>query len=259
LAPALDRLRQADDRGALLLEGPLLILVRDAEGDQLPVELRDLILSLLQRRLRPFESSMLPLECRPGIDEGGPLLLELTLGLLAGGTLLPELLLRYDDRGGLGGEGGLQLLGLLGPLLGHPRPLLSLVSPGPRLLELRAVLSVLSPDRDHLRLPVSRHGARPLQVPSRLLQRLVLVDEGRANRLNGVGARCGLPLQLQELVAPSLCPVRQPAVPGPQSLGEGVESVALLSELVELSAHLVKGAVPFAGTELQLLPPTDKN
>jgi hypothetical protein len=41
-------------------------------------------------------------------------------------------------------------------------------------------------------------------------------------------------------------------------LGEGVESVALLPELVELSAHLVEGAVPVAGTELQLLPPADK-
>jgi hypothetical protein len=27
---------------------------------------------------------------------------------------------------------------------------------------------------------------------------------------------------------------------------------------VELSAHLVEGAVPIAGTELQLLPPVDK-
>jgi hypothetical protein len=71
---------------------------------------------------------VLPLERRPGIDEGGPLLLELTLGLLAGGTLLPELLLRCDDRSGLGSEGGLQLLGLLGPLLGLPRPLLNLAS-----------------------------------------------------------------------------------------------------------------------------------
>jgi hypothetical protein len=250
LVPALDRLLQADDRGALLLEGPVLILVRDAEGDQLPVELRDLIPSLLQRRLRPFESSMLPLERRPGIDEGGPLLLELTLGLLAGGTLLPELLLHCDDRSGLGGEGGLQLLGLLGPLLGLPRPLLGLASPGQRLLELRAVLPALSPDGDHLRLLVCRYGARPLQVPSRLLQRLVPVDEGCANPLNGRGARRGLPLQLQELVAQSLFPVCQPAVPGPQGLGEGVESVALLPELAELSAHLVEGAVPVVGTEL---------
>jgi hypothetical protein len=68
-----------------------------------------------------------------------------------------------------------------------------------------------------------------------------------------------LPLQLQELVAQSLCPVCQPAVPGPQGLGERVESVALLPELAELSAHLVEGAVLVAGAELQLLPPTDKN
>jgi hypothetical protein len=94
LALALDCLLQADDRGALLLEGPELVRVRDAEGDQLPVELRDLVLPLLQRRLRPLESSMLPLERRPSINEGGPLLLELTLDLLASSALLPELLLR---------------------------------------------------------------------------------------------------------------------------------------------------------------------
>jgi hypothetical protein len=41
-------------------------------------------------------------------------------------------------------------------------------------------LPVLGPDGDHLYLPVRRHGARPLQVPSRLLQRLIPVDEGRA-------------------------------------------------------------------------------
>jgi hypothetical protein len=34
----LDRLLQADDRGALLLQGPLLVRVRDAEGYHLPVE-----------------------------------------------------------------------------------------------------------------------------------------------------------------------------------------------------------------------------
>jgi hypothetical protein len=50
---------------------------------------------------------MLSLERRPGINKGGPLLLELTLGLLAGGTLLPELLLRCDNRDDLSGEGGL--------------------------------------------------------------------------------------------------------------------------------------------------------
>jgi hypothetical protein len=47
LASALDRLLQADDRGALLLEGLDLVHVRDAEGDQLPVELRDFVFLLL--------------------------------------------------------------------------------------------------------------------------------------------------------------------------------------------------------------------
>jgi hypothetical protein len=44
----LDRLLQADDRGALLLEEPLLVRVRDAESNQLPIELRDIGLPLLQ-------------------------------------------------------------------------------------------------------------------------------------------------------------------------------------------------------------------
>jgi hypothetical protein len=141
LAPALDRLLQADDRAPLLREGPALVLVRDAEHDQLPVELRDVILLLLEGRPRPLERSALllelpqrlltrqalPLERSPGLDVGGPLLLELTLSLLASGALLPELLLRCDDRGGLVGEAGLQLLGLPGPLLG-------LALPGPRFL-----------------------------------------------------------------------------------------------------------------------------
>jgi hypothetical protein len=67
---------------------------------------------------------MLPLERRPGISESGPLLLELTLDLLAGSTLLPKLLLRLGNRGDLSGEGGLEFFGLLSPLLGLPRPLL---------------------------------------------------------------------------------------------------------------------------------------
>jgi hypothetical protein len=61
-ALSLDRLLQDDDRGALLLEGPLLIRVRDAEGYQLPVEPRDLGVPLLQRLLRRLASGALPLE-----------------------------------------------------------------------------------------------------------------------------------------------------------------------------------------------------
>jgi hypothetical protein len=61
------------------------------------------------------------------------------------------------------------------------------------------------------------------------------------------------------VVAQSLYPVRQPAIPGPQGLNEGVEGVALLPELAELGAQLVEGAIPVAGAELQLLPSADKN
>jgi hypothetical protein len=55
-----------------------------------------------------------------------------------------------------------------------------------------------------------------------------------------------------------LCPVHQPAVPGPQGLREGVESDALLPEPVELGAQLVEGTIPVAGVLLQLLPSADE-
>jgi hypothetical protein len=100
-------LLQADDGSALLLEGLLLIRVRDAESYQLPVEPSDVGAPLRQRLLRRLASRALPLERRPGIGKSGPLLLELPLGPLAGGTLLPELVLRRGERGDLGGEGGL--------------------------------------------------------------------------------------------------------------------------------------------------------
>jgi hypothetical protein len=60
---------------------------------------------------------------------------------------------------------------------------------------------------------------------------------------------------LQELVAQGLCPVRQPAVLGPQGLRERVEGVTLLPEPAELGTHLVEGAVLVAGTVLELLSP----
>jgi hypothetical protein len=45
---------------------------------------------------------------------------------LAGSALLQELLLSDGERRGLSVEGGLQIIGLLGPLLQPARPLLSL-------------------------------------------------------------------------------------------------------------------------------------
>jgi hypothetical protein len=64
---------------------------------------------------------------------------------------------------------------------------------------------------------------------------------------------------LQELVAQGLCPVRQPAVLGPEGLRERVEGVTLLPELTELGTHLVKGTILVVGAVLELLPPTDQN
>jgi hypothetical protein len=172
---------------------------------------------------------------------------------------LLELVLRRGERGDLGVEGGLQLVGLLGLLLGRPRPLLGPALLGLRLLEPRAELLVLGPDGPHLRFPVRRHGAHLLHIPSRLLQRLIPIDEGCANPLKGGRTRRGLTLVLQELVAQGLRPVRQPAVLGPQGLHEHVEGVMLLPELAELGTHLVEGAILVAGTVLELLPPTDQN
>jgi hypothetical protein len=92
-----------------------------------------------------------------------------------------------------------------------------------------------------------------------LLQRLIPLDEGRANPLEGGGARRGLPFALLELVAQGLRPVRQRAIWRPQGLRERDEGVTLFLETAELGAHLVKGAILVAGAMLELLPPADRN
>jgi hypothetical protein len=62
-----------------------------------------------------------------------------------------------------------------------------------------------------------------------------------------------------ELITQGHGPVRQPAVRGPQGVGERVEGVAPLPELADLGAHLVKGGVLVAGAELELLSPTSQH
>jgi hypothetical protein len=62
-----------------------------------------------------------------------------------------------------------------------------------------------------------------------------------------------------ELIAQDHSPVRQPTVRGPQGVGERVEGVAPLPELVELGAHLIEGAVLIAGAVLELLSPTSQD
>jgi hypothetical protein len=46
---------------------------------------------------------------------------------------------------------------------------------------------------------------------------------------------------------------------GPEGVGERIEGVAPLPELVELSGHLIKGAILVAGVVLELLSPTSQN
>jgi hypothetical protein len=62
-----------------------------------------------------------------------------------------------------------------------------------------------------------------------------------------------------KLIAQGHGPVRQPAVRGSEGVGERVEGVAPLPELVELGGHLIKSAVLVAGTVLELLSPTSQN
>jgi hypothetical protein len=62
-----------------------------------------------------------------------------------------------------------------------------------------------------------------------------------------------------KLIAQGHGPVRQPAIRGPEGVGERVEGVAPLPELVELGGRLVEGAVLVAGAALKLLSPTSQN
>jgi hypothetical protein len=203
-ALGLDRPLEAPDGLALLLEGQLLARAGDAEHHQLALDLGELGVPVLQRHLRRLASSALPLQGRPGVDEGGLLLLEPPLSSLASGALLQELLLSNGEGRDLGVEGGLQVVGLLDPLLEHTRPLLGL---GLRPLEGRAEPPVLAADAGHLRLPVGRQCAHLLQVRARLPQRLIMVDEGCADPLEARATRRVLPRALGEFIAQGHGPV----------------------------------------------------
>jgi hypothetical protein len=62
-----------------------------------------------------------------------------------------------------------------------------------------------------------------------------------------------------ELIAQGHGPVRQPAVQGPEGVGERVEGAASLPELMELGSHLIEGVVLLAGAVLELLSPTSQD
>jgi hypothetical protein len=256
---SLDRPLEAPDGLALLLEGQLLARARDAEHHQLALDLRELGVPVLQRHLRRLTSCALPLQGRPSVDEGGLLLLEPPLSPLTGGALLQELVLSNGERRELGVKGGLQVVGLLGPLLKRARPLLSLALLRLRPLERRAEPPVLAADAGHLRLPIGRQRAHLLQVRARLPQCLITVDEGRADPLEARATRRVLPRALRKVIAQGHGPVRQPAIRSLEGVGECVEGTASLPELVELGVHPVEGAVLVAGAVLELLSPTTRN
>jgi hypothetical protein len=258
-APSLDRLLEAPDGLALFLEGQLLARARDAEQHQLAHDLGELDVPVLQRHLRHLASDALPLQGRSSVGKSGLLLLEPPLSPLAGSTLLQELVLGGGERRDLGVEGGPQVVGLFGLLLERARPLLGLALLSLRLLERRVEPPVVAADAGHLRLPFGRQGARLLQVRPRLPQRLIPVDESCAYPLEAGGAHWVLPCALVKLIAQGHGPVRQPAVRGPEGVGERIEGVAPLPELVELSSHLIKGAVLVTGTVLKLLSPTSQD
>jgi hypothetical protein len=178
-----DRLLEAPDGLALLLEGQLLVCACNAEHYQLALDPGELGVPVLQRHLLHLTSSVLPLQGRPSVDEGGLLLLEPPLSSLTGGALPRELVLSNGERRDLGVEGGLQVVSLLDPSLERARPLLSLTLLHLRPLEGRAEPPVLAADAGHLRLPVGRQRAHLLQVRARLPQRLITVDEGCADPL----------------------------------------------------------------------------
>jgi hypothetical protein len=92
---------------------------------------------LLESVLGLFPRQTLALEGGPSLSKGGPLLLELSLHLMARILLLLKPLLRRGKGGGLVRQPGPQHLGLLGLLPG-------LALPGPRPVEGGEVLLELS-------------------------------------------------------------------------------------------------------------------
>jgi hypothetical protein len=163
-ALGLDRQLETLDGLTLLLEGQLLVCACNTEHNELTLGLGERGALLLQRLLRRLASDALLLQRRPGVGEGGLLLLESPLSPLAGGVLLQELLLSDDERRGLGVEGGLQVVGLFGPLLQPARLLLGLALLRLRLLERRAEPPILAADAGYLRLPIGCQRAHLLQV-----------------------------------------------------------------------------------------------
>jgi hypothetical protein len=242
---------QLEVQGLLLLEGLALVLVRDAELHQLPVEARHLLLLLLEHGPHLLERGALLLELAqrflarhplllergPGLDERRPLSLKLAFRLLACGSLLPELLLRCGERGGLVHQGCLQPL---------------------RLLKCRTALLELGAGSGDLHLPCRREGAHVLQVFMSPAQHVVPLDQHRPHPHDRGGAYRGLGALLRGRVQQGLGPVRQPPVRRPERLDKVLQGFVLPPVPAELGVEAVEGDIPLPGPALQLLPPTSR-
>jgi hypothetical protein len=114
-ARGLSCLLQLENGGVFLLAGLPQLLVGHTLLDQLAREPRDLLIPELEGSLRLLQRGVLPLELAlcflphyafaleggSSLLKGGPLLLEMSLRLLACALLLLELLLHRDERGNL--------------------------------------------------------------------------------------------------------------------------------------------------------------
>jgi hypothetical protein len=125
---------------------------------------------LLELAVGLFPRQTLALEGGSRLSKGSPLLLELSLRLAARILLLLEPLLCRGEGGGLVRQVGPQQLGLLSVLLG-------LALPGPRPLEGSVVLLELSSGRSQLPLKFRRRNPHRDRILTRLLQRLVPLQE----------------------------------------------------------------------------------
>jgi hypothetical protein len=187
-------------------------LVPLLEGCLRPLECGTL---LLESALGLFPCQTLALEGGPSLSNGGTLLLELSLRLMAHILLLLKPLFRRGEGDSLVRQTGPQQLGLLGLLLG-------LALPGPRPLEGGAALLELSSSGSQLPLELRHCNPHSGHILARLPQRLVPLQERRPHLRDCGGIFCSLSVLFQKLVPHNLQPVLQPPIVGLQGFDESI-------------------------------------
>jgi hypothetical protein len=105
----------------------------------------------------------------------------------------------------------------------------------------------LSSGRSQLPLKFHRRNPHRGRILTRLLQRLVPLQEHRSHLHDCRDVSRSLGVLLQELVPQSLQPVIQPPAVGSQSLNESIQSIVLVPVPVALGAQLIKMVIPLSG------------